>query len=446
MPAPARSPGDTDAYLASLIPSGAPQGAYGLASIVALLDALGRPQDGGRFVHVGGTAGKGSTASILAAILTAAGYRTGLHVSPHFARLGERATVNGEPASLDRMRSLIDDVRAAAERIAVSPSYFECLWAVALLEFRARATDVNVVEVGLGGLTDATNVIASGHQILTNIGLDHVKVLGSTTQEILRVKQGIVKPGSQVVSGIGEPGLQLLLSEHAAQVGAEVAFAGVDFEAGDVRELRDASGAPRAITFTHRDGEHVLRGLELALPGRPQADNAALAVAMAHRLRPVLPALGEAAIRRGLSDCRVPGRMEIVRRDPLVIFDGAHNPEKFRWLVAGLDASYPGRRFATVVRYRERPDMWSSLALLATISARIILTASATAGDTGIEPGGGAADWARAGAEFGAIHVAGAGDALAHAIALVEAGQTDGVVVTGSIYMLQELYASGSAG
>ena len=413
----------SDAYLASLIPSLAPRAAYGLDAFTRLLDALGRPHEGARFVHVGGTDGKGSTATIVAAILAAAGYRTGLHVSPHVARLGERAQVDGVPADLDRMRELIAEVRAAAERAGVTPSYFECLWAAALLEFRARATDVNVVEVGLGGLTDATNVIASELQILTTIGLDHTRVLGETKAAILRVKQGIVKPGGQVVSGIREPELQRLLRDHAGRVGATVAFDGSDFEATDVVELRDPAGAPRGVGFTHRDGATRLPGLELSLSGRPQARNATLAVAAALRLRHRWPAVDDGAIRRGLAGVRLPGRMEVVERKPLVIFDGAHNPEKVRWLVAGLKGTFPALRFATVVCYRERPDFWDSLALLATVSAHLILSQAAQGGDTGLEPRVQAPELARAEREFGAERHIPARAALARARELVGAGK-----------------------
>lgn len=434
---------DPVAYLRSLIPGeGGLGGPYDLTRIEQILAATGNPHAGRRFVHVGGTSGKGSTASLLASILTAAGYRTGLHVSPHIVREHERAQVDGVPIGDRELGELAATIRAADEHGALS--YFEALWAIALLHFQRSGTDVDVVEVGLGGELDATNVIPARHQILTNIGLDHQQILGRTKSSILRVKQGIVKPGSRVVSGIREPHLRAMLQEHARSMAAEVAFAGRDFGVRSVRQAFTSAGLPARVTFTYVEPGTRLGDLEVRLAGSGQADNARLAVAMALRLADELPRIDEDAIRAGLLAADPPGRVDVVGRDPLTIFDGAHNATKMRWLAAAIREAFPDRRFISVFRFAPRPDVWRTLATLATISDEIILTDSRRLGDMGSMPGYDVAAAARARELFGAKAVRSPHEALTHAIGRARGRADAGVLATGSIYMLQELYAGGS--
>ena len=419
-----------EAFLRSLIPqAGAPAGPFGLERVRALLAGLGDPHRGRRVVHVAGTAGKGSTATLLASILRAAGYRTGLHVSPEVVTLGERAQVDGAPATAAELGALLDRVRPAVEALEPRPSYFETLWAMALLRFADAGTDVDVVEAGLGGGGDATNVVESRHQVLTNVGLDHTAVLGGTRAAILREKQGIVKPGSTVVSGIRDRALRAQLEGHAAALGATVAFAGRDFSA------RRRGGA-----FDLRDGDRRLRGLEVAPLG--QHANGALAAATALRLGGELERIDEAAIRRGLREARLPGRLDVVRRAPLTVLDGAHNPAKVRWLVAALRDAFPGRRWITVFRFKPRADVWRSLHALDAISRHLILTRSDRPGDMGVEPGYDDAALRRAARELGASACEPPAEALARATAMAGDDPAAGVLATGSIHMLAELYAA----
>ena len=428
------------AYLRSLIPAdGGLGGPFDLQAIRAALKALGDPHADRRFVHVGGTSGKGSTAIFLASILTAAGYRTGLHVSPHVVREHERAQVDGVDISDHELAELAVRLRSAASSEQLS--YFEALWAIALLHFQRRTTDVDVVEVGLGGALDATNVIASRHQILTNIGLDHQHVLGRTKSAILRIKQGIVKPGSRVVSGIREPYLRAILEEHAREQQAEVRFVGRDFQVRMARQVFAGDGLPAHVTFTYTAHGVRLGDMAVALPGRGQASNAALAVATALHLADDLPRIDEHAIRAGLLSAKAHGRVDVVACDPLTIFDGAHNPSKMRWLAAAIRDAFGDRRFVSVFRFTQRPDIWSTLATLATFSEKIILTDSRNPGDMGTIPGYDDAALKRARAQFGATAIRSPREALEMAVEHARGRADSGVLATGSIYMLQELYA-----
>jgi dihydrofolate synthase / folylpolyglutamate synthase len=434
-------PAAANRYLESLIPGpgSAPPAVFGLDAISSLLQGLGDPHLDRSFIHVGGTSGKGSTATFLARILAAAGYRTGLHVSPHVISLGERAQVNGTPTRPADIARLATHVRQVAEDRSLHPSYFEVLWAMALLRFAEEGTDVDVVEVGLGGRLDATNVIDSRFQILTNVGLDHTAILGATKAAILGEKQGILKPHSCVVSGIRGRELRRQLRHHAEALSSDVAFAGRDFTARRLRSHTDSEEPEPTVTFDFREGTNTFRDLALSVHGVGQVENALLAVAMARRAAASWPRVDETAIRDGLLRTSLPGRLDVVWRDPLTVFDGAHNPEKVRWLVRALESAFPGRRFVTVFRYKPRPDIWTTMNILATHGAHLILTQSSEPGDMGTEPGYDDAALRRARDEFGATHADSPHEALTIATHLATTNGW-GVLVTGSIYMLQELY------
>lgn len=438
-------PDATIAHLRSLIPAASERGApVDLTRIRAVLAALGDPQETMQFVHVGGTSGKGSTATFMASILRAAGYGTGLHVSPHLTREHERLQVDGCAISDRELDEHTATVRSAVADTGAALSYFEALWAIALLRFQRAATQINVVEVGLGGELDATNVIDSRQQILTNIDLDHVAVLGRTKTAILRVKQGILKPRSHVVSGIREPHLRAILDEHAHACGSRVAFAGRDFHSLQRRQRISADGLPAGVTFRYRERGVDFEDLALGLAGLGQTVNAELAVGMALRMAREWPRIDERSIREGLLAARPPGRVDIVGLDPLTVFDAAHNPAKMRWLASAVRSAFPQRRFTTVFRYAPRADIWTTISIVSSFSDQIILTDSEHPGDMGLTPGYDKAAASRARKEHGAIAIRSPHAALREAVNRVAGRPDDGVLVTGSVYMLQELYAVSS--
>ncbi len=396
----------------------------------ALLDRLGNPHVGLPIVHVGGTAGKGSTATMIAALLHAAGYRVGLHTKPHLAHVHERVRVDGTPISDTDLRALIADATDAAR--AVGPSWFELTVALALLHFRRVRADIAVIEVGMGGTWDGTNVVQPLVAVLTNVGLDHTEILGDTVEQIARDKVGIIKPGCVAVSGATQPGVRTIIAARAAAVGAPLWLSDREFEVEDVR--RQVSGS----RFALRLPERTYTGLYLPLLGTHQIANAALALAAAPALAPAGFAVPEDAVREALRTIHLPGRLEVVGRLPAVVLDGAHNPDKLDAVLAAVRDYLPHGRLIAVVAFTRRHDWGAMLARLAPVADRIVLTGFAAAGDSG--PG---ASVPTADLETALAALPVRGDVLTEADPLTAvyaaravAAPGDCVLVTGSLYLV----------
>ena len=239
----------------------------GLARVRELLHRLGDPQDGLQFVHIAGTNGKGSTAAMLASILRAAGYTTGLFTSPYLERFAERMQVNGVPVPDAEFAAVCEALQPCIAAMDDPPTEFELVTAAAMLWFRRRGCDVVVLEVGLGGRLDATNVIAApACAVITNIGLDHTEILGDTLEQIAREKAGILKPGTRAVSYPQTPEVRAVLHEICAQRGIPLTEA----DAAAIVPLTDGVDGQ---TFTYRGAEYTL-----PLLGAPQLRTAAVAV------------------------------------------------------------------------------------------------------------------------------------------------------------------------
>jgi dihydrofolate synthase / folylpolyglutamate synthase len=402
----------------------------GLERIRALLDAVGSPQRGLKVLHVGGTSGKGSTATIAARLLGEAGYRVGLHVKPHLESVEERFVVDGQPIASDL---LAERARAIAEVArTVQPSWYELTVALALQHFRRENVDLAVVEVGLGGTFDATNVIEASGVILTNVGLDHTEVLGDTVEKIATDKAGIIKPGAPVTSGVLQPSASRIVRERCAaqgaplwQLGEDVRFAIRDLDAGGTRFDLHLPGADYADLF-------------LAPLGAHQVANAALAVAAVARLADVGLRVEESALRRALRAVRVPGRLEVVGTRPLLVLDGAHNPDKMAALDQALAAIYPHRSIVGVLAFKRGHDLRATLAQIAPRLSRAVLTQFDSLTDYGrgqsVAPGEIAQLWEELGTPAPAIVEADPIRAVQRALA--EAGPDDVVCVTGSLYLV----------
>ncbi len=303
----------------------------GLERIAELLERMGRPQDALRFVHVAGTNGKGSTCSYLASVLRAAGYKTGLFTSPYVECFEERIRVDGSNISRDDLTRATLAVRAHASameaRTGEHPTEFELMTAVALEHFRAVGCDIVVLEVGLGGRLDSTNIIESPEaSVICRIGLDHTALLGDTLAAVAAEKAGIVKRGAPVVSWPQDP--------EALAVVRDVAMAnGCDLRVPDFSRLEamplDRSLSRRAFTYK---GERF----ETQLLGSYQPANAALAIEATYVLRERGWAVSDAALRRGIAEASWPCRFEVVGSRPLSIVDGGHNPQGARALADSL--------------------------------------------------------------------------------------------------------------
>ena len=311
----------------------------------ALLHLLGDPHDRVRLVHVTGTKGKGSTCAMLAAILRAAGYRVGLFTSPHLTDVRERIQVDGVPISHAELAARMAEIAPAVRRVESESSgglpspgspgfpspgltFFEIGTALGFLHFCYRRCEVAVIEVGLGGRFDSTNVCRPLVSVITNVGFDHMAQLGITLEAIAHEKAGIIKRRVPVVCGVTQEGPCGVIRKGAAEVGAPLYLASGGRQPPDSLNHQGAD-APRSPGYT------------LGLPGDHQRANAATAIATIRVLRDSGMSLPDAAVARGLIDVRWPARIELISRDPVVILDTAHNVPSVEALVTTLRDSFP---------------------------------------------------------------------------------------------------------
>jgi dihydrofolate synthase/folylpolyglutamate synthase len=322
-----------------------------------LMARLGDAQRQLPIVHVAGTKGKGSTAAMIGAVLSAAGYRTGTFTSPHLDRIEERIAVDGQPCSPDELTGLVrlvapvveamDGAAGAGDWAEIGPTYFEIITAMALLHFARRGVDAAVLEVGLGGRLDATNICRAQVSAITSIGLDHTVQLGNTLQSIAREKAGIVKPGVPVVSGVTESGPRDVIRQICRERGAVLRELGVDFDFQYDPPRRLQLGPARGqLAFRGRGARRRSNytGLSLGLLGRHQAANAAVALAVLGELQEMGWQIPEDAIRAGLAGAVCPARVELLAQRPAIVLDSAHNLSSVNALVRSLKESFSVRR------------------------------------------------------------------------------------------------------
>jgi dihydrofolate synthase / folylpolyglutamate synthase len=404
-----------------------------LDRIRALVGLLGDPQQAYPVVHVTGTNGKTSASRLVASLLEARGLTVGLFTSPHLSRVNERVARNGEPISDDDLADALGRIEAVELLLDDSPSFFEIVTAAAFDWFADVAVDVAVVEVGLGGLWDATNVADATVAVVSNVDVDHVEYLGPTREGIAREKAGIVKPGSILVLGETDPELAPVFEATPYDA---VLRRDVDF---GVRSTRLAHGG-RVVSLFTPGGEHP--DLYLPLHGAHQADNAALALAAAEAFFGG-QALDDEVVADGFATVKVPGRLEVVGRSPLVLLDGAHNPHGAAALARALDEAFvvvPDRRTGAaggrtyvfgVLASHEPAGMLEALA----VGPDDRVVACRPPSPRALDPRQVAAAARARGLPAAAIEVVpDVADAVDRAIAV--AGPEGQVVVTGSLYVV----------
>ncbi len=361
--------------------------AFKLDRMSELLALLDNPQSRLPIVHIAGTKGKGSTSAMIAAILSAAGYRTGLFSSPHLDRLEERMAVDGHPCSPEELVELVDLLRPAVAQLdqAASrrrpqepgPTYFELTTAMALLHFVRRGVQAAVLEVGLGGRLDSTNVCLPAVSVITNISFDHMRQLGNTLAAIAREKAGIIKPGVSVVSGVVEDEPRAVIEEISHERGCPLLQLERDFHY-EYAPPRDVDHEPARGTMDYRlaiaSRRRAHEKIALGLLGRHQAGNAAVALTAIDELARQGWQISEAAIRRGLGEVRWPARVEVAARRPAVILDTAHNVASIEALVATLAESFSARERILVFATTREKEVETMLRRLLPQFDRIILT------------------------------------------------------------------------
>lgn len=331
----------------------------GFDRINALLDALGHPERNMRFIHVAGTNGKGSVSACISSILTHAGFCTGLYTSPYVTRWNERVQVCGEYISDDDFATAVDTLRPIVEAMDDAPSQFELETALAFWYFSRRKCDFAVVEVGMGGAWDATNVIPSPEvAVLCAIALDHTAILGKTISEIATVKSGIIKPGCDVVSYANEPDAEAVFEKVCNDLGCRLTRP-------DYSLLHIQQTGLDGITFDY--GEYG--SLFLPLAGTYQPMNAALALAAVDALRNRGFSISDEAILSGLHNVRWPGRFELLSRSPVFILDGSHNPQGMEATVKSIKVHFPDEKIWFLLGVMADKDVSGIARLLGPIAA-----------------------------------------------------------------------------
>lgn len=401
----------------------------GLERICALLHALGDPQRGQKYIHVAGTNGKGSVCACLAAVLQAAGYKVGLFTSPHLERLQERIRINGAEIPCAALSALAGELRTAAEAMAEPPTEFELLTALALTYFRRRRCDIAVLEVGLGGQWDATNAIdVPEAAVLTAMSFDHTAILGSTMEEIAAAKAGIIKPGGSVVSLGGCPAADAVFRAACRRQSAELIET-------DLSRLGPVTAELSGCTFTLRPYGEV----RLPLAGIYQPQNAALAVTALELLRRKGWDIPREAVLKGLAAVRWPGRFELLRRNPIFLLDGAHNPQGTAAAAESLRRCLPGRQVVFLLGVMADKDVSAMLKPLFPLAAAFVTVAPASPRAMS------AADLAARLVPMGRpIHpCAGVAEAVRAAVQL--AGEDGVVCALGSLYLSAPVRAAADA-
>ncbi len=352
--------GETLEYIHSLRWRGSKDG---LARVSELLGLMGNPQDRLRFVHVAGTNGKGSVCSMLESVLRASGLKTGLYISPYISRFNERMQVNCEPIEDDLLCEITEYVKSFAERMTVLPSEFEFVCAVAMEYFLREHCDIVVLEVGMGGRFDATNVIKSPEvSVITPIGLDHTKYLGDTVEKIAFEKCGIIKKGRPTVFS-GEP------SEVLDVVKGVCRERGSGLTVCDGRGIEEISHDLSGQRFCYRG-----RGYGIRLLGAHQQRNAAVVLETVECLKRQGYAVSDRAVAEGLAAAKWPGRCVGLGVDPPVIVDGAHNAHGVAAAVRAARDYLEGRALTVVMGVLADKNYHDELAFIGDVATRIIAT------------------------------------------------------------------------
>ena len=392
----------------------------GLSRISTALAHLGNPHEALNIVHVAGTNGKGSTCSILASIFRAAGMKTGLYTSPYLDSFTNRFGLDGQDITPDELVSVVEDIKPTADREGLTQ--FEFITALAFYYYKSRQVDMLVLEVGLGGRFDATNVVTPLVSAITNIGFDHMEILGDTLGKIAYEKAGIIKPGVPIVTATESPEALRVITDIAQAKGAPLRVWGRDFYS------KPTSGNLNGQTFDY-SGWADLENLELKMLGPHQVVNAGLAIDVALGLQ---VSLKTEQLREGLRNANWPGRFEVMRTSPLVIMDGAHNSHGVLALSRTLEALLPNRRIrlvAGILRDKKPRDLLRML-------EPYVLKVYACAPD--IPRATDATELANIAREIGLVAAPYQSVADALRTALHDASAGDVVLVAGSLYTVSE--------
>lgn len=402
----------------------------GLDIIDAMLEALGRPEQKFACIHVAGTNGKGSIASAMAAILQSAGFRVGLYTSPHLVRFNERICVNNEYISDKGVVEAWQAARAAAPKEREA-TFFEYTTAMALYAFAKQGVDWAVIETGMGGRMDATNILKPRLCIISNISVEHRFYLGNTIAEITGEKAGIIKPDTPVITGVHQKSAVKVIEKTAAQNNAPLFLKGRDFSVRRSRKTKNQD-----FGFTYSGMDHKWSDMRSSLRGIHQLDNAALVLAGCEVLIGQGMDLELRHIKKGLADVKWPGRLEMLETKPPIILDGAHNLIAARRLASFLSDSAADKKITLVIGILDDKPYQAMLNTLVPLCSRVIVTRPVI--DRSLAPG----VLARAVRQMTdqVEIIESVKDALAHAIATTQDKEL--ICIAGSLYVVGEAKAA----
>lgn len=402
-----------------------------LERITHLLDLLGNPQNSFPSIHIAGTSGKGSTAVMIASILSEGGYKTGLHLSPYLQIINESYQINNRLVATSRLVEIYENIKPSIEQVAKEnpsgrPSIFEAQVALAFCLFQQENVDVAVIEVGLGGTVDATNVLNSQVAVLTNIGIDHIEYLGKEIELIVTHKAGIIKPDQIVISGLTQVSTQQIVAEKCTSQGATLWQSGLAF----TYNIEDDNDSFKVVF-----PDKTYSSIRLGMQGEFQIMNAACAVAAAHAFTKGIP---ESVVCKGIKRAFIPGRFERVQENPTVILDGAHNPDKMHAATDSITKYYANKRKIVVLSLKSDKPYHDILPYVLENASILIITAFRGKGT--LEPYN-PDILAQAASDFFPnldIRVK-ANPIDAIKLALAEAKSEDLVLVTGSLYLIGDV-------
>ncbi len=336
--------------------------APGLSRMEELMELTGHPERGVKYIHIAGTNGKGSTAAMLAAVLRSAGYRTGQFTSPHIYRFNERMQINGEQISDEDICDLVERIRPFVEKMTESPTEFELISAIGFMYFQKKKCDIVVLEVGLGGALDSTNVIPAPEvAVLAAIGLDHTGILGDTLPEIATEKAGIIKPGCHAVIYRQDPEVEQVFLDKCAETGARAHLC-----------------QPECVHPVSADWDGQIldykeyKGIRLPLTGAYQIKNVSMVFKTVEILNDKGYNITSDAIKTGLSRVEWPCRFEVLRKDPVFIIDGAHNPQGIEATAESLRSRCHGRKVIFVIGVMADKDLDTMIPYITELASEFV--------------------------------------------------------------------------
>ncbi|MFE7151944.1 bifunctional folylpolyglutamate synthase/dihydrofolate synthase, partial [Heyndrickxia sporothermodurans] len=340
----------------------------GLERMEWMMKKLGSPEKKLKVIHIGGTNGKGSTVTYLRSILNEAGYRVGTFTSPYIETFNERISVNGQPITDEEIIQLVNSIQPFVEEIETtnlgSLTEFEVITVMAIYYFAyMNPMDMTIFEVGLGGRLDSTNILQPILSIITNIGMDHVNILGHTVAEIAFEKAGIIKNEIPVITGAKQKEALEVIKNKSKDMNAKLFISKDDFKVENIRTLHRGE----QFTFSYSNGQY--QNLVINMLGKHQIENAILAIGAAIFLH-----IDEPMIREGLKKAFWPGRMEVLSEHPFVIVDGAHNPEGINSLINTLQEHFPYKKKKMIFAALSDKELTNMIQPLAKLDAEVYFT------------------------------------------------------------------------